>query len=499
VTDATLRRAPGSTGANIRARRSSEVFETLSDCVRNAALTVAALFALAAVAQPGTADLPARVDAYVTAEMARAHIPGMAVGIVKDGRVLLAKGYGLANVEHQVPVTRQTVFQSGSMGKQFTATAVMMLAADGKLSLDDTLDRFFTGVPESWKRITVRHLLSHTSGFGDYGESFDMRRDYTEDELLEFIKGSPLVFATGESWSYSNLGFVTLGILVHKVSGKFYGDFLRERIFQPLGMGTRVISEADIVPHRAAGYRIRGGELKNQGWVSPSMNTTADGSLYFSLDDLLNWETALEAGRPIGREGLQQMWTPAPLTGGRVAPYGYGWFTIRAAGRRIFFHGGAWQGFKTFIARFPDDRLTVILLANLWDTNEWRMTRAMASVFIPALGVGPDPIADAEPNVTALARKVLRQIAAGVPDASLFTPEAGAGLTPERVAALRARLEAVTLPPALIASIELIGRSEGAGLRTYRYALADVAAAEVFMLSLAADGRIAALDLAPTP
>jgi CubicO group peptidase (beta-lactamase class C family) len=457
-----------------------------------------ALLALSLLAG-AAGDPAARVDAYVTAEMARAHIPGMAVGIVKDGRVLLAKGYGLANVEHQVPVTRHTVFQSGSMGKQFTATAVMMLAADGKLSLDDTLDKFFTGAPESWKRITVRHLLSHTSGFGDYPESFDMRRDYTEDELLDFIKASPLVFATGESWAYSNLGFVTLGILVHKVTGQFYGDFLRERVFKPLGMATRVISEADVVPHRAAGYRLRDGELKNQSWVSPSMNTTADGSLYVSLDDLLKWEAALDAGQPIGRQGLQQMWTPAALTGGRVAPYGFGWFTIRAAGRRVFFHGGAWQGFKTFIARFPDDHLTVILLANLWDTNEWRITRALASLFIPGLGRGPEPMADGEPAVTALARKVLRQIAGGAPEASLFTADAAAALTAERVAALRARLDAVTLPPALIASLELIGRSEDAGLRTYRYALADVAATEVVTLRLAADGRIAALDLAPAP
>ena len=198
-----------------------------------------------------------KVDEYVRSEMQAQQIPGVALAVVKDGKVVLARGYGLANIEHQVPVKPETIFQSGSTGKQFTATAVMMLVEEGKLGLEDKITKYFTDAPETWRDITVRHMLTHTSGTTDYPPDFDYRRDYTEDELFQRIKTIPLAFQPGEKWSYSNIAYVMLGILIHKVSGKFYGDFLQERVFMPLEMSTaRVISEADIVPNRAAGYRL---------------------------------------------------------------------------------------------------------------------------------------------------------------------------------------------------------------------------------------------------
>src|SRR4030095_768114 len=199
-------------------------------------------------------SITARIDSFIKSEMQKQQIPGVAVGVMRNGKIILAKGYGFANLEHQVPVTPETIFQSGSMGKQFTATAMMMLVEEGKLSLDDSITKYFPGAPATWEKITVRHLLTHTGGMTDYPSDFDFRRDYTESEMLEKIKLVPLAFQPGEKWSYSNLGYVTLGILINKVSGQFYGDFLRDRVFKPLGMTTaRVISEEDIVPHRAAG------------------------------------------------------------------------------------------------------------------------------------------------------------------------------------------------------------------------------------------------------
>ncbi len=184
-------------------------------------------------------------------------------------------------MELRVPVKPETVFQSGSVGKQFTATAVMMLVEEGKIGLDDPLTKYFADAPASWKDVTVRELLSHTAGFGDYPKDFNFRKDWTEEEELKLIEGIPLAYPPGTSWKYSNFGYVTLGILIHRVTGEFYGDFLQQRIFQPLGMqSTRIISEADIVPNRSAGYRMVKGELKNQEWVAPVVNTTADGSLY---------------------------------------------------------------------------------------------------------------------------------------------------------------------------------------------------------------------------
>ena len=326
--------------------------------------------------------ITAKVDEYVKAEMQKQRIPGLSLAVIKDGRIILAKGYGLANVEHQVPAKPETIFQSGSMGKQFTATAVMMLVEEGKLSLDDSIRKYFTDAPDSWQNIRVRHLLTHTAGTTDYPRDFDFRRDYTEDELLKRAEAIPLAFQPGEKWSYSNLGYVLLGILIHKVSGKFYGDFLQERVFKPLGMTTaRIISEADIVPNRAAGYRLVKGELKNQEWVSPTLNTTADGALYLTVYDMAKWDEALYTERLLKKSSLEQMWTPVKLSNGKTQNYGFGWSRGEVRGHRIVEHGGSWQGFKAHIARYVDDRLTVVVFANLAQANQTKIAHGVAAIY----------------------------------------------------------------------------------------------------------------------
>jgi CubicO group peptidase (beta-lactamase class C family) len=278
---------------------------------------VLALLLVSSVNRASAADQTDAVDEYVRTEMAKQHIPGLALLVSRGGQVIRAQGYGMANVELQVPVKPETIFQSGSVGKQFTATAVMMLVEEGKIGLEDPLTKFFPDAPATWKQVTIRELLSHTAGFTDYPKDFDMRKDYTEAELIKIVKGIPLAFPPGTSWDYSNLGFLTLGIVIHKVTGEFYGDFLQERIFRPLGMTTtRIISEADIVPNRSAGYRLVKGELKNQEWVAPRLNTAADGSLYFSILDLAKWDAALYTEKLLKRSSLEQMWTVAKLSNG---------------------------------------------------------------------------------------------------------------------------------------------------------------------------------------
>ena len=327
-----------------------------------------------------------KIDEYLRTQMQAQQIPGVALAVVKDGKIVLARGYGLANVELQVPVKPDTIFQSGSTGKQFTATAVMILMEEGKLSLDDKIAKYFPDAPESWSGITIRHLLTHTSGMGDYAADFDMRRDYTEDDLFKMVKGVPLAFQPGEKWSYSNLGYVTLGILIHKVSGKFYGDFLQERIFKPLDMSTaRIISEADIVPNRAAGYRIANGQLKNQDWVSPSLNTTADGALYFTVYDMAKWDAALYTERLLKRSSLEQMWTKMKLNDGKAVGYGFGWGLAEIRGHRVIEHGGSWQGFKSQISRYVDDKLTIIVFANQARANPTKFAHDIAAIINPEL------------------------------------------------------------------------------------------------------------------
>ena len=322
---------------------------------------------------------------YVKAEMQRQHIPGLALLVVKSGKIVRAEGFGLANVELQVPAKPETIFQSGSVGKQFTATAVIMLVEEGKIGLDDPLTKYFSDAPATWKDVTVRELLSHTAGFGDYPKDFNFRKDWTEDEELKLIESIPLAYPPGTNWAYSNFGYVTLGILIHRVTGEFYGDFLQQRVFQPLGMtSTRIISEADIVPNRAAGYRLVKGELKNQEWVSPVVNTTADGSLYFSILDLAKWNEALYTEKLLKRSSLDLMWTPVKLKNGEPnkGHYGFGWFIDERAGHRCIHHDGSWQGFETAIDRYVDDQLTVVALANLAGSNPGKITQHVAEMYL---------------------------------------------------------------------------------------------------------------------
>jgi CubicO group peptidase (beta-lactamase class C family) len=341
---------------------------------------------LAAVAVAQTSSDP--VDQYIQAEMQKRQIPGLALLVARDGKIVRARGYGISNVELQVPVRPETLFQSGSMGKQFTATAVMMLAEEGRIHLDDHITKYFTDAPAAWNQVTVRQLLSHTAGFTDYPDTYNFRRDRSEDEILKAIEAVPLAFPPGSKYSYANLGYVTLGVLIHRVSGKFYGDFLQERVLQPLGMSTtRIISEADIIPNRAAGYVLVKGELKNQEWVAPTLNTTADGSLYFSILDLAKWDAALYTDKLLKRSSLDQMWTVAKLNNGEPnsGHYGFGWFIDDIRGHRVIEHEGAWQGFTTNISRYVDDRLTVVVLTNLAGSHPDEITHHVAGLYVPEL------------------------------------------------------------------------------------------------------------------
>lgn len=339
------------------------------------------LAALSVCAQ--AADLSAQVDEFVAAEMKSQQIPGVSLAIVKDGKPVLVKGYGLANVEHNVAVKPQTVFQSGSVGKQFTAMAVMMLVEEGKISLDDPLAKYFEGAPESWQKIKVRNLLTHTSGLPDYtDEMVDFQKNYSEADLVEYAKKLPLQFEPGEKWKYSNTGYVLLGVIIHKASGQFYGDFLHDRVFVPLGMTTaRIISERDIVPNRAAGYERKNGELKNQDWVSPSLNTTADGSLYLTSLDMIKWDAALRERKLLKPSSYDQMWTGMKLNDGKDSGYGFGWFVSKKDGKLFVEHSGSWQGFESYIGRWEGDGLTVILFCNLAHVKPNKIGHEVAKLY----------------------------------------------------------------------------------------------------------------------
>ena len=441
------------------------------------------LFAVAAIAQNGT---NAKIDEFVTAEMQRERIPGVSIAIVEKGQLVYARGYGLSNVEHQVLVKPETIFQSGSVGKQFTATAVMMLVEEGKVSLDEKISKYLGDVPEAWQTITVRHLLTHTSGLTDYPADFDFRRDYTEDELLKRAQAIKPDFMPGEKWQYSNLGYLTLGVLIHKVTGQFYGDFLQDRVFKPLGMTTtRIISEADIIPNRAAGYRLQNNELKNQNWVSPTLNTTADGALYFTVLDMAKWDAALYGEKLLKKTTLEQMWTPVRLNNNTNYDYGFGWGFARMNGHRIIEHGGAWQGFTSYIGRYVDDQVTVIVLDNLAGGNAGKIGRHVAALYNPELG--RKAIVDKEPAVTAFAKELAQKLAQGTADKNLFTTELSAQFFPARAERIARLLKSL----GTLQTLELVERSDKEDKRIYGYQLSFQNGSRLMKMSLTKDNKIA--------
>jgi len=354
--------------------------------LRVAAGVLSLTLALATSARSQTSPLDS-VERYVRAELARQSIPGLSLAVLRGDSVLLSRGFGYANVELRALATDSTIYQSGSVGKQFTAAAVVMLSEAGRLSLDDSITHYFPKAPRAWRGISIRHLLTHTSGIPDYADStLDLRRDYTEEELVRLAARMPLKFRPGARWSYSNTGYLLLGILIHRVTGAFYGEFLQDRIFAPTGMATtRIISEADIVPNRAAGYRLVDGKLQNQEWVSPSLNTTADGSLYFSVRDLSRWAIALNHRRIPSKAGLEVSWTPVRLNDGGTFPYGFGWSIDQQRGFRRIGHGGSWQGFRSSIERYPDFNLTVLVLSNLAQAEPESIAEGVAGIVEPKL------------------------------------------------------------------------------------------------------------------
>lgn len=386
-------------------------------------LVALALLAFLPPAMPHQTALAA-VDRYVREEMRRERVPGVSVAIVRDGRLVLARGYGFANVELHVPATDSTIYQSGSIGKQFTAALILRLAAEDRLGLDDPIRRHLPEGPPRWDSITVRQLLTHTSGILDYTDSaVNLRREYTEDELVRIAAGLPALFRPGARWSYSNTNYLLLGAIIHRVSGMFYGDLLRRDIFAPLGMRTaRVISEADIVPNRAAGYELHGDTLRNQEWVSPSLNTTADGALYLTVRDLARWVMGWDAGRVLSAADRRSAWSPARLEDGGTYPYGFGWELQELRAQPRIGHTGAWQGFRGSIQRFPKANLTVIVLANLAEARPEAMSLAIAGLLEPAL-IPPHRIADPlpGPRPPVPIQELLRHVADGR-DSALVTP-----------------------------------------------------------------------------
>jgi D-alanyl-D-alanine carboxypeptidase len=342
--------------------------------------TIFALVLLLAATVAARAD---KVDDYVKAEMQKQHVPGLSLAVIKDGKIIKAEGYGLANVELNVPARPETVYKIGSVSKQFIASGIMLLVEEGKVGLDDKISKFLEGTPETWKEITVRHLLTHTSGIVREAPGFDPLKIQYDADVIKTAYPLPLRFAPGEKYEYCNVGYFTLAEIIRKVTGKPWGEYLNERMFLPLEMNaTRTTTITEIVQNRANGYARKDGRMQN---ADTYFALRPSGAFLSSVLDLAKWDAALYTDRILKQSVRDQMWSPVKLNNGTSHPYGFGWELGTLSGHKFVRHGGSLPGFRAALTRFVDDKLTVVVLTNGGNANPALIALGVADIYIAGL------------------------------------------------------------------------------------------------------------------
>ncbi len=443
-----------------------------------------------------------KIDELVKGKMVSLHIPGVSIAVVKDGKVLLARGYGLASLELSVPATDKTVYEIGSMTKQFTATAIMMLVEEGKIGLDDKISKHLAGLPETWKDISVKNLLNHTSGIRSYTNIGDFvklaRIEHTKEEIVKMVSDLPLDFTPGTKWVYSNTNYYLLGMIVEKESGKSLESFLEGRIFNPLAMdATRTGDPSIVIPNRASGY-MWGGKFLN----APPLQPTAAGGAGFLVSnvlDLAKWDAALYTNKLLTSSSLEQMWTSSKLNDGKKSGYGFGWGIKVDRGHKIVSHGGGTAAFSTIIDRYVVDKLTVIVLTNRSSMDPGLISRAIAGTYLPLLileekkGDPDKAIEDKNLKTTERLKSVFTDAYLGKVDEDLFTSEAIKDLIP-KIKESKGKLEMLGALKSFILIELKIGENKGTTHR-YRAVCANQTLSVSYFLNK--DGKISGILLQP--
>lgn len=329
------------------------------------------------------------VDVYVRRQMETQHIPGLSMAVLRQSKPLKSQAYGHADLEQKIAAKRNTVFQLQSITKSFTATAVMMLVEDNKISLKNKMGKYLDGLPESWEPITIEHLLTHTSGIKDFinEPTVDLKKDLEPRDVIRSLEKLSLNFSPGERYAYSNTGYHLLGMIIEKITGDTWQNFLRAKIFKPLKMkNTDVNSATCDLANRALGYTWRSNRFERGAYVAPTILGYAGGGILSTVEDLAKWDRALFSDQLISRSTLEQMWTPARLNNGNKAGYGLGWMVDDYLGVPNMGHGGAHMtGFKTHFMRFPKQELTVIVLCNSRQANPANIAVGIAGFYLPEL------------------------------------------------------------------------------------------------------------------
>jgi CubicO group peptidase (beta-lactamase class C family) len=333
--------------------------------------------ALLFLAVPCLAQDTARMDQVIQPYVANHQFMG-SVLVARDGQVIYSKGYGSADLEWDVPNSPGTKFRLGSVTKQFTAASILLLEERGKLSVSDPVKKYLPGAPAAWDKITIFHLLTHTSGIPNFTGFADYQKlepfATTSEQLVARFRDKPLDFEPGEKWQYSNSGYVLLGHLIEKITGDSYEKFVKENIFIPLGMkDSGYDSNSAVIPHRASGYVPGKNGLENAGFIHMSIPHSA-GALYSTTEDLLKWEQGLFGGKLLKAESLQKMTTPFKSN------YAFGLQVETTGGHKVIEHGGGIEGFNTELAYYPDDKLTVVVLGNVNGGAPGDIARKLAAI-----------------------------------------------------------------------------------------------------------------------
>ena len=379
------------------------------------------------------------VDRLVERYRTGRRIPGIAIAVVRNGQVIKAQGYGSADLELGTPVTPAFRFGLGSISKQFTATAIMQLAEEGRLTVDDPISKYVDSLPPHWSRLTLRQLLTHTSGIPEERwlpnfVEFD-RVEHEHLDVLRTVFSDSLQFTPGESWAYRNSAYRLLGMVVERASGESYWTFLDRRIFKPLGMtSTRSSDPKTIIPERSKGYGRERGRIVNRDAVAESA-AFSEGALISTVLDLARWDSSLYRPTILSQKSLDQMWTPVVLNDGTTRPYGFGWALSPTNGQRTISHTGSLPGFITAISRFVSKGLTVIVLTNAEWAEAGQVAAAIAGLYEPELAPKPEPtIIDPEPAFTTDMQRLLVKLAGNELDRPRLAPEEREDWTSEVIA-----------------------------------------------------------------
>jgi D-alanyl-D-alanine carboxypeptidase len=344
---------------------------------------------------PSAAAVEAFADSAAAVALQKGPLPGLSIAVVRGSQTLLSKAYGHADLENDVLATPASVYRIGSDTKQFTSAAIMRLVEQGKLHLDDDVRPFFPSFPFGNRHVTVRQLLTHTSGVADYTNHFQafQREQLSHDSLLAKVYDKPFDFEPGTRYQYSNTGYYMLGMIIEKITGRSYRDYLQQEFLTPLGLKqTYYCNVEPLIPHRAQGYTVKDGKFVNSDYLDMDLPFAA-GSMCSTPADLVRWSQALQAGKVVSAASYRQMSTPGVLNDGKLpkAGYGFGLMISDLGGHRQVAHGGGINGFVASLATFPDDSLYVVVLTNVSGENARQMLTLAQALSRFALGLPPAP------------------------------------------------------------------------------------------------------------